>query len=52
MCSELDLFWQHAGKNWGVEFKYADAPKMTRSMGVVLQDLDLEHVWVVYLKIG
>lgn len=46
--SELDLFWQHAGKNWGVEFKYADAPKMTRSMSVVIQDLDIERLWVVY----
>ena len=46
--SELDLFWQHAGKNWGIEFKYADAPKITRSMGVVMQDLDLEHLWIVY----
>ena len=46
--SELDLFWQHAGKNWGIEFKYADAPKITRSMGVVMQDLELEHLWIVY----
>ncbi len=46
--AELDLFWSHEGKNWGVDFKYADAPKKTRSMDVVFKDLDLEHLWVVY----
>ncbi|MCF6291464.1 MAG: ATP-binding protein [Desulfobacterales bacterium] len=46
--AELDLFWQHHGRNWGVEFKYADAPRRTRSMTSVLQDLELEHLWIVY----
>ncbi len=46
--AELDLFWQHNGKNWGVEFKYADAPRRSRSMSSVLDDLNLEHLWVVY----
>lgn len=46
--SELDLFWQDKGKNWGMEFKYTDAPKLTRSMKTVIQDLDLAHLWVIY----
>ena len=46
--AELDLFWQTAGKNWGVEFKYSDAPKMTKSMAIVLADLKLAHLWIVY----
>jgi len=46
--AEVDLFWQEHGKNWGVEFKYADAPRLTRSMAVVAEDLDLAHLWVVY----
>lgn len=46
--SELDLFWQAQGKNWGAEFKYADAPKLTRSIKNVQKDLDLAHLWVVY----
>ena len=46
--SELDLFWQHAGKNWGVEFKYADAPRKTRSMQILIKDLALSRLWVVY----
>jgi hypothetical protein len=39
---------QHGGKNWGVELKYADAPKLMRSMKIGLEDLELEHLWVVY----
>lgn len=46
--AELDLFWQHAGKNWGMEAKFADAPRLTKSMSLVLADLNLEHLWVVY----
>lgn len=46
--AELDLFWQDRGKNWGVEFKYADAPKLTKSMQISINDLELEHLWVVY----
>ena len=46
--AELDLCWQHAGKNWGVEFKYNDAPTLTASMKTALNDLALERLWVVY----
>lgn len=46
--AEVDLFWQDSGKNWAVEFKYSDAPVLTKSMLSALQDLDLVHLWVVY----
>lgn len=46
--AEVDLFWQEHGKHWGVELKYADAPRLTRSMAVAVEDLALEHLWVVY----
>jgi predicted AAA+ superfamily ATPase len=46
--AELDLFWQHGGKNWGVEFKYADAPRLTKSMKIAMDDLRLERLWVIY----
>ena len=46
--AELDLFWKQGGRNWGVEFKFADAPRKTRSMEVVREDLNLAHLWVVY----
>jgi predicted AAA+ superfamily ATPase len=46
--AELDLFWQSHGKNWGIECKYQDAPRMTSSMRAALTDLDLAGLWVVY----
>jgi len=46
--AELDLFWQHKGKNWGIEFKYSDAPRKTKSMEIALKDLKLSHLWVIY----
>jgi predicted AAA+ superfamily ATPase len=46
--AEIDLFWQNKGKNWGVEFKYTDAPKLTKSIKIASLDLKLEHLWVVY----
>jgi predicted AAA+ superfamily ATPase len=45
---ELDLFWQDSGRNWGVEFKYNDAPRLTKSMSNVVEYLDLSHLWVIY----
>ena len=44
----MDLFWQEHGKNWAVEVKYADAPRLTPSMTSALRDLDLSHLLVVY----
>ncbi len=46
--AELDLFWQEHGRNWGVEVKYTSSPRLTPSMTHAIQDLNLEHLWVVY----
>ncbi len=46
--AELDLMIFSAGKRFGFEFKYTDAPGLTRSMHVALQDLRLDHLWIVY----
>lgn len=46
--AEVDLFWQEHGKNWAIEVKYADAPRLTRSMSSALRDLDLTQLWVLY----
>ncbi|MGE5340687.1 MAG: ATP-binding protein [Candidatus Omnitrophota bacterium] len=46
--AEVDLCWQKGGKNWGVEFKYMDAPKLTKSMHSAIKDLELEHLWIIY----
>ncbi|HEX5719945.1 MAG TPA: ATP-binding protein [Thermoanaerobaculia bacterium] len=46
--AELDLMVHLAGKRFGFEFKYADAPGSSRSMHIAIRDLSLEHLWVVY----
>lgn len=46
--AELDLFFRYKGKNIGVEFKYTDAPKITKSMQIAMEDLNLDQVFVVY----
>jgi len=46
--SELDLLWQWGGLNWGVEFKYQDAPRLTRSMKAAMEELELAGLWVIY----
>jgi predicted AAA+ superfamily ATPase len=46
--AELDLLVMVRGKRYGLEFKYADAPGRSRSMHVAIEDLRLEHLWVVY----
>lgn len=46
--AEVDLFWQEQGRNWAVEVKYADAPRLSRSMVSAMADLELAHLWVVY----
>ncbi len=46
--AELDLLVTQGGKRYGFECKLADAPGTTRSMRVALDDLGLEHLWVVY----
>lgn len=46
--AELDLLLFRNGRRWGFEFKCADAPTVTKSMHIALDDLKLEHLWVVY----
>ena len=46
--AELDLLVIMRGKHFGFEFKYADAPGTSRSMHSAIQDLSLEHLWVIY----
>ena len=46
--AELDLLMIKDGRRIGVEFKLSDAPTLTPSMRVALQDLALEHLYVVY----
>jgi uncharacterized protein len=44
----LDLLISLNGQRIGVEVKYADAPRLTRSMRIALDDLKLTHLYVVH----
>jgi len=46
--AELDLMVTIGGKRHGFEFKYADAPGRKRSMHIAIEDLGLEHLWIIY----
>lgn len=45
---ELDLFFLSRGKRYGVEIKFSEAPKVTKSMRIALNDLNLHHLWIIY----
>jgi hypothetical protein len=46
--AELDLLLTLGGARYGVEVKYGDAPGITKSMRIALEDLELRHLYVVY----
>ncbi len=46
--AELDLLIIKEGKKLGYEFKFTDSPKLTKSMGIALQDLQLDELTVIY----
>lgn len=46
--AELDLFFMKNGKSWGVEVKFNEVPAVTKSMKAAIQELSLEHLWIVY----
>ena len=46
--AELDLLVFKNGKRYGFEFKYGDVPKTTKSMHIALDDLKIQHLYVIY----
>jgi uncharacterized protein len=46
--AELDLLILRRGKRYGFEFKYGDAPSVTKSMQIALADLGLERIYVLH----
>ncbi len=46
--AELDLLVMLHDRRHGFEFKHSDAPGTTKSMHVAIEDLGLEHLWVIY----
>ena len=46
--AELDLLLMINGKRHGFEFKFSDAPGTSRSMHIAIDNLQLEHLWIIY----
>jgi uncharacterized protein len=46
--SEVDLFWQKGGRNYAIEVKFSDTPRITRSLSTAIKDLDIDRAWIVY----
>ena len=46
--AELDLLIFRNGQRLGFEMKCSDAPTLTRSMSIALQDLSLDALYVIY----
>ncbi len=46
--TEIDLFFLHEGQRFGVEVKYGESPRITKSIRVAIKDLRLRHVWLIY----
>ena len=46
--AELDLLVTIAGKRYGFECTYGDAPGTTRAMRVAIEDLQLARLWILY----
>ena len=46
--AEVDLFFSKNGKRYGIEFKFNEAPKISKSMHIAINDLGLSHLYVIY----
>ncbi len=46
--AELDLLIFYKGRRLGFEFKYTDAPKLTKSMHIACEDLHLDELTIIY----
>lgn len=46
--AEIDLVFNKGGRMYGVEIKRADAPTLTPSMRIALENLKLERIAVIY----
>ncbi len=46
--AELDLLVFRHGRRYGIEVKYADAPTLTKSLRIAMEDLHLDRAAIVY----
>jgi uncharacterized protein len=46
--AEIGLFFLAQGRRLAIEVKFNEAPHVTRSMHIALDDLALDHLWIIY----
>ncbi len=46
--AELDLLYFREGRRFGIESKHADAPAISRSMRIAMEDLRIDHLFILY----
>jgi hypothetical protein len=46
--AEVDLFWQWGGKNYAIEVKFSDKPRISRSLTTSINDLQIDRAWIIY----
>ena len=46
--AELDVLFFRNGRSYGIEIKFKEAPKVTKSMNIAIETLGLTHLWVIY----
>jgi uncharacterized protein len=46
--AKMDLIFGRQGKLWGIEVKYNESPRTTKSVYSAISELNLEHVWLIY----
>lgn len=45
--AELDLLVIKGGERWGYEFKFSEAPRVTKSMRIAMEDLKLDNITII-----
>ena len=46
--AEIDLLFFYRGRRYGIEVKFNEAPKVTRSMRIAIKELELNQLWIIY----
>jgi hypothetical protein len=46
--AELDCFFMHQGKRYGIEVKFSESPVLTKSIKAAIATLGLDHLWLIY----
>jgi hypothetical protein len=44
----IDLLLLYRGRKYGIEFKFSEAPRVTKSMHTASEVLKLNHLWLIY----